>query len=215
MNGIKKYFESDLGWADIECLLSYENFTLNDLENVVNYALTIGLNLEEGIQSPTPDKSSFSAFSISDPNQSIQPPAGMSLSKFIESISTIRCNVINVNMKSILHDVETEIVFSFFMQRKVIVIYCIENFLWGYGDNVKLSDVRRLQAFYKICKSICDLLPPIYAYVGPEEIHAMDIQVENAEKNHFTPYDPEIFSDKNAQDLVNWYLAHKDFTAYL
>lgn len=188
--------EANVGWGELECLLSYEHLSVKDFEHIVNIVISQGFVLYE---------EPFGGFT--DSGDDITPPSGSTLSDFMKIISVKSCNVAAVNLIGIFFDIKAKLSICIYPHEKVVTISSRENFIWNHGNNLELSDINRLKKFLEICKLICDDLKPQFAFVGSEEVHPDEISTINAERNGFTLYNEEIFSDKNAKYLFERYLA--------
>jgi hypothetical protein len=188
-------FDKGEAWADLECLLSYEHFSLTDFEKIINFFLSFNFTFKKG---------PFCAFELS--GERIDIPTEATLAEFLNLISNVKCNTITVGLLGFLHDMYEEIVLCLFPEDNVVLIYCIESYIWGHTGNLKLSDARRIKAFFNLCKDFCDIMPPKYGYIGPEEIHSDQISVQHAQENDFKPYNPNIFSDESVKELLEWYI---------
>lgn len=185
-----------LGWAELECALAYNECSALDLNRMVQIFMSHGFQFYE--------KRKFGGFTLEGEGLNLSEDA--SYEDFIEEITKTKCNVAAVNLYGTLYDLRIKIGLCIFPMDNVIIISTRENFIWGHGDNLKLSNINRLIAFYALCKEVCTLLPPKYAFISSEEAHPDEINVDNAEENGFTPYDEKMFSDENARELLDWYL---------
>jgi len=188
--------EQTLGWAELECALAYNEFSAKNLDKMVQIFINHGFKFYEKL------KFSASTMEYDD----LELPNNATYEDFIQKLTHVKYNTAVINLYGMLYDLQAKVSLCFFSPDKVVTISSRENFIWGHGNNLKLSDINRVKAFFALCKEICKLLPPRYACISSEEAHPDTINVESAEENGFTPYDEKMFSDESAQEMLDWYL---------
>jgi len=130
--------EQALGWAELECALAYKKCSPENLNQMIQIFFSHGFKVHE--------KYKFGAFTLEGDDLILAEDA--SYNDFIQEITNVKCNVAVVNLWGSLHDLQAKISLCFFPKYRVITISSRENFIWGHGNNLKLSNINRVIAFF-------------------------------------------------------------------
>src|SRR5687768_1405386 len=87
-----------LGWAELECLLSYKHLTIDHFEHAASLILSLGFKLYED---------SFRGFTIH--GEGLSRKEGMTLQEYLLVISSSECNVAAINTLGFIRDVPVKL----------------------------------------------------------------------------------------------------------
>lgn len=196
-NHMKEIIAPPIGGASLECLFSYEHANLEFVNQVINKAFLQGFSLRH----PKP-------FYADNGEIGDLPSEEFSrLKDFTAWLTQRQFKTVIINLRGKLFDVDTNLSFSYHHDNIVLVISVPEDMLWKFNEDGKGADIRRLVAFYKLCREISEIKKPNYAAIDTEGVYPNEITVEKAEKNGFTVFDPTIFfSDDKINELFKWYV---------
>jgi hypothetical protein len=186
-----------MGWAELECFLSCETLPVKKTSDIIAVCQKQGFQLKEG--------GSLLAYGP-DPCEPERIASAKELNEFLDYLNQSQMNHCIVNLTGTLLDIETKISLILEFKYNVLSISINEAFIWGFSeDPLANMDFRKLVAFGNICKEMASEVSPKFVSLGTESVHADEMQIDQAESNGASPYDPSYFSEEELKKDFNWY----------
>ena len=126
--------------------------------------------------------------------------------EFIEYMESHKIRQCIANFIGRLVDTDTTLGLILDFKNDVVAVTVSEDVLWGFTEDARQADYKKLQKFTECCKGVAEELNPVFAYIGTETIHIEDMKLDHAEKEGGIKYDDSFFSEKNMKELFDWYI---------
>ncbi|WP_218080285.1 hypothetical protein [Anthocerotibacter panamensis] len=191
--------QSPIGWADLECLLSCQELSIQSLYALVKIVQDYGFILL--------GSESLLAYG-DDPVTPEQVVPAERVKEFIAALDNLSIRHCILNFTGVLVDVRTPLSLIVDFCNAVVVVSIPENALWNFIEDFKKVDFRKLESFAKLCHKIATEIRAIRGYLGTEMLHREDMNLTRDLHEVSSPVDEAFFSKETLRGLFDWYFAY-------
>lgn len=185
-----------VGGASLECLLAYDRLEVRDFCRLLS---------DPSVLTLLPAADDAFLISIHDEFR-VAPPTVTDASLFSAWLWEQELDEATARFSQPLFDQSTVTCIQFVKSLSVLQISTIEDVIWGFSNEPRQADIRRLAAFFDFCHAVCKLLPPRFAEIGSEPCHADEIAVSNQQGEFEEFSESKFFSPTHVQQLFDWYV---------
>ena len=176
----------------LECLLSYKQVNIGFIQDCVNILNNYGFYLRKDEEIVIVSDE----FEIITYEKLLKENLGFVKAKSVPNII--------LNFRGELYDVDTDLSISVNKKNEVVTISIPEKVIWAYYPEFMKPDINRFMFFVNICKKICYMYPPMFAFIGEESYDSEDFSINNLKNNNIIEaYNESFFSEENLRTLFS------------